>query len=143
MWIDQIYEKKLAYLWVSSLSFSSGLFGLFNLEISNHRKDQSKIFQWTHSCQKNIKNYFFLCLAFDLAFLTFIGLFQFFCGLWSLKSPLSCSSDINNTSIIQYNFCLKYPIFNQCAPSTSGTFKELEAPQRSWLGRLKMPGEKV
>ena len=115
MWIDQICDKKVAHFWVSSLSFSSGLFGLFDLEISNQQENQSKTFKWTHSCWKMWKSYISSFLAFDLAFLTFIGLFQFFCGLWSIISPVLYSSDINNPSIISKSYCWKFPISDHCA----------------------------
>ena len=53
-------------------------------------------------------------LAFHLAFATFIGLFQFFWGPWSLRSPVACSSDLSDPFIIKKNYCWKFPILNHC-----------------------------
>ena len=53
-------------------------------------------------------------LAFHLAFATFIGLFQFFWGPWSLRSPVARISDISDPFIIRKYYCWKFPIFDHC-----------------------------
>ena len=58
-------------------------------------------------------------LAFHLAFATFIGLFQFFWGPWSLRSPVARISDISDPFIIRKNYCWKFPIFDHCDWGTS------------------------
>ena len=48
------------------------------------------------------------------AFLPFIGLFQFFCCLWSTISPVLCIIDLNNPSIISKSYCWNFPISDHC-----------------------------
>ena len=121
MYIDQIYDKKVAHFWVSSLSFSSGLFGLFDLEISKPQENQSKTFKWTHSCWKNMKKWYFLMSGLWFGLSDLHWPFSIFCGLWSIISPVLYSSDINNPSIISKSYCWKFPILDHCDESQSVT----------------------
>ena len=74
---------------------------------------------------KKIWNFdFWLCLAFVLAFMTFIGLLQLFRDPWCLRSPVICSNYISEHYFIQKQFsreishfgsvCLWQPIIQSC-----------------------------
>ena len=83
-------------VWASVGAFLAFLTSKFQTIAKTSLKPSSE-----HIYAKKIwNNYIHLRLAFDLAFLTFIGLFQFFCGLWSIISPVLRSNDINNPFII-------------------------------------------
>ena len=84
----QVWASVAAFLAFSTLKFQT------NAKTS--LKPSSKHIH----AKKILKSDISLCLAFDLAFPTFIGLFQFFCGLWSIISPVLRSNDINNPFII-------------------------------------------
>ena len=53
-------------------------------------------------------------LAFDLAFMTFTGLFQFFWDPWCLRSPVICSSHISEHYFMENSFQLRFPISDHC-----------------------------
>ena len=74
-------------------------------------------------------------LAFHLAFATFIGLFQFFWGPWSLRSPVARISDISDPFIIRKNYCLKFLIFDNCDGRTDR--------RRSWNSIIDVHEKKM
>ena len=63
---------------------------------------------------KNVKIQFQSCLAFDLAFMTFVGLFEIFLDFQGLRSLVPCSNHENGHSIIKNSYRWKFPILNQC-----------------------------
>ena len=71
------------------------------------------ISKWTYTCQKNLKIQVWKYSAFDLAFLTFVGLFKIL--LRSLRSKKSGSRyNLHGHYIIKNSYHWKFPILNQC-----------------------------
>ena len=103
MWEDQIWTHKVAWLWFAILSCNSGLFGLYDLGIQTKANFWSINSKLPQTNEKSTK-FWFLCLAFDLAFVTFIGLLQFFRDPWCLRSPVMCSSHKSEHYFIKKQF---------------------------------------
>ena len=81
-------------------------------------------------------------LAFDLAFMTFTGLFQFFWDPWCLRSPVICSSHISEHYFIKNSFCLRFPISDHCAsPSPPSPLKEVQTSFLNFLWNFTPPLE--
>ena len=106
--------KKLHIFEFQVWALVAAFLAFLTLKFQTNRKTSLKPSSEHIHAEKIWKNDISSCLAFDLAFLTFIGLFQFFCGLWSIISPVLYSSDIIIPSIISKSYCWKFPISDHC-----------------------------
>ena len=116
MWEDQILTHIVAPLWFAILTCCSGLFGLWDFDIQTKVNFHLHSTKWPQINEKVWNFDFQWYLAFDLAFMTFTGLFQFFWDPWCLRSPVICSSHISEHYFIKNSFCLRFPISDHCAP---------------------------